>query len=56
MNEVRNDNKELTNIDADQRPWFLGPYFILAAVLMVVTMAFPLVGIYTAQTITDNER
>ncbi len=44
MNDVSNSNKELTDIDADQRPWYLGPYFILSAVLMVVTMAFPLVG------------
>lgn len=36
--------RELSNIDTDQRPWFLGPYFILSAVLFVVTIAFPLIG------------
>lgn len=41
---VSNNNRELTNIDTNPRPWYLGPYFILAAVLMVATMAFPLAG------------
>ena len=36
--------RELSNIDTDQRPWYLGPYFILSAVLIVVAIAFPLVG------------
>ena len=53
MNEVRNDNKELTSIATDQRPWYLGPYFILSAVLMLVTMALPLIanilGAYVAR-------
>jgi len=38
------NNKELPTITTDQKPWYLGPYFILSAVLMVVTLAFPLVG------------
>jgi hypothetical protein len=41
---VRNIYKELGDIDATQKPWYLGPYFILSAVLIVVTIAFPLIG------------
>jgi hypothetical protein len=41
---MSNKNKELPPIGADQKPWYLGPYFILSAVLVVVTIAFPLVG------------
>lgn len=38
------DNQELSTIDTDQKPWYLGPYFILSTVLITVTLAFPLVG------------
>lgn len=38
------NNKELSIITTDQRPWYLGPYFILSAVLIMVTLAFPLIG------------
>jgi hypothetical protein len=34
--------EEFTVIDELQKPWYLGPYFILSAVLMVVTLGFPM--------------
>jgi len=42
--DVFNDDKELTDIDTTPRPWYRGPYFILSAILMVVTIAFPLIS------------
>jgi hypothetical protein len=44
MSEFSNDNKMLADVDADQRPWYRGPYFILCVVLMLVTIALPLIG------------
>jgi len=38
------NNKELRTIDTNQKPWYLGPYFILSTLLIIVTLAFPLVG------------
>jgi len=38
------ENRELAVIDTQPGPWYLGPYFILSAVLIIVTLAFPLVG------------
>jgi hypothetical protein len=34
--------EEFAVINEDQRPWYLGPYFILSTVLVVVTLGFPL--------------
>jgi len=42
--ELPTNIKELSIIATDERPWYLGPYFILSTVLVTVTLAFPLVG------------
>lgn len=43
---MRSDNSsnivEFAVINEQLKPWYLGPYFILSAVLMVVTLGFPL--------------
>jgi len=44
MQAMSSNNKELSNIGTAQKPWYVGPYFILSAILMVVTIAFPLIG------------
>lgn len=44
MADMSSNNKKLSVVDDNQKPWYLGPFFILTAILIVVTLAFPLVG------------
>lgn len=39
---MSSNNNKISVVGDDQKPWYLGPFFILAAILMVVTIAFPL--------------
>jgi hypothetical protein len=36
--------RESVIINQNKKPWYLGPYFILSTVLVVVTLGFPLIG------------